>query len=200
MKASRIPAWILTTLATVLILTAGALLAALSGIYNVAASKPHSAVFSRVVSMAMERSVAFHAPEISAPDLFDSTLLKHGAGHFKTMCIACHGAPGTEPSEIGKGLNPEAPELSEASSEWSDSELHWIIKNGVRMTGMPAFGKSHDDREIWSLVAFTRAMAGLSPDKYRQLLDTLQGEAHRAVGEPGEKPKAPVPWKRRSLF
>jgi hypothetical protein len=76
------------------------------------------------------------------------------------------------------GLNPKALELSKIAQEWSDSEVHWIIRNGIRMTGMPAVGGTHDEREIRGLVAVIRAMAGLSPEEYGQLAKSLAETPH----------------------
>lgn len=52
----------------------------------------------------------------------------------------CHGAPGVEPSEAGKGLQPDLPDLAEAVKEWAPAKLFWIVKHGVKMTGTPGFG------------------------------------------------------------
>jgi mono/diheme cytochrome c family protein len=123
------------------------------------------------------------------------------------MCVSCHGEPGKTPSEVGKGLNPQAPELSTTAGEWSDSEIHWIIRNGVRMTGMPAFGETHDEKEIWSLVAFIRTMADLSSEQYGRLAKALEAHSHGPDGKESKgpeesegSPKGPVPFKKRSLF
>jgi mono/diheme cytochrome c family protein len=120
------------------------------------------------------------------------------------MCVTCHGEPGREPSEIGRGLNPEAPELSKSAQEWSDSELHWIIRNGIKMSGMPGFGETHDDKEIWAIATFLRTMSGRTPDQYRRLLDSLEEGEHRdSQGkhkEPAEEENKPALWKKKSLF
>lgn len=191
---------LLAILSAAIILAAGTLLFAYSGFYNVAASKEDGPLFHWLASKAMERSVRFHAEENPSPDFSDSTLLRHGAKHFKTMCVTCHGEPGAEPSEIGKGQNPKAPELSQADKEWSDSELHWIIRNGIKMTGMPAFGETHDEKEIWSLVAFIKAISGKDAEGYRRLVDSLEGSGHEKHTEPTEKRDEPRPWKKKSLF
>jgi mono/diheme cytochrome c family protein len=122
--------------------------------------------------------------------------------HFRTMCVACHGEPGGKPSEMGHGLNPKAPELSEVVGRWSDSELHWIIANGIRMTGMPAFGATHKDEEIWALVEFLRTLSGRSPAQYRSLVDSLEAieKPKRAPEDSVESEDKPRTWKRKSLF
>lgn len=203
------PAILVTALLTLVGIMGVVLVFAFSGAYNVAAINPHTPLFRWAVSKSLARSVRVHSEEIPAPDLGDSTLLRHGSKHYRTMCINCHGEPGADPSDIGKGLNPEAPELSKNARKWSDSEMHWIIRNGIRMTGMPAFGESHDEREIWGLVAFIRSMEGSTPQQYRQLVETFAEDSHSMEGmdkgsmgeeENVQGPGKPVPWKKRSLF
>ncbi len=66
-------------------------------------------------------------------------------------------------------MNPQPPLLSDASKQGRDNELFWIIKNGVRMTGMPAFGLTHRDEEIWAIVGFVRQLSHISAEQYEQL-------------------------------
>jgi mono/diheme cytochrome c family protein len=81
-------------------------------------------------------------------------MVRDGFEHYDQMCTVCHAGPGIEQSEISKGLNPQAPSLSDAVKEWTPRELFWIVKHGVKMTGMPSFGATHTDQEVWSIVAF----------------------------------------------
>jgi len=85
------------------------------------------------------------------------------------MCVICHGAPGKEQSEISKGLHPSPPDLAEAPRRWNSAQLFWIVKNGIKMTGMPAFGPTHSDNQLWDLVAFVQKLPSLSPDQYNQM-------------------------------
>lgn len=151
-----------------LILVGGALLA-WSGAFNVAAVAPPLALERSVLHGIMRRSVRLHAASdgIQAPQNLETRAPK-GAGDFAEMCATCHGAPGKEPSEIGIGLNPRPPRLEEASLAWSAPQMFWIVKNGIRMTGMPAFGPTHDDERIWSIVAFARTLPGMNADAYAQ--------------------------------
>jgi mono/diheme cytochrome c family protein len=185
---------------TAMLLFTGAVLFAFSGLYNVAATREHGAAFRWMVSAAMRRSVQFHAVEIPRPAPTAASALAHGAMHFKTMCVACHGEPGAKPSEMGLGLNPKAPELSETVGRWSDSELHWIISNGIKMTGMPAFGTTHGDAEIWALVDFLRNISGHSPQQYRRQVDSLEEISHPKPSVPEDSEEQPRTWKRKSLF
>jgi mono/diheme cytochrome c family protein len=160
---------LLGALATICLLLLGGGIIAWSGIYDVAALAPPSSVERSVLHGIMRQSVRAHAaaPHIDAPqDL--AAQAAGGARDFAGMCSACHGAPGQAPSEIAVGLNPRPPRLEEASFAWSAPEMFWIVKNGVRMTGMPAFGPTHEDERIWAIVAFARSLRGMTADAYEQ--------------------------------
>ena len=137
------------------------------GIYDVSAFRKEGTTQGWMLSRIMERSVKYHAKAINSPGLEDSSLIETGFEHFKEMCIACHGEPGEYRSEISRGLNPEAPELPKTTGEWSDAELFWILKNGIKMTGMPAFGVTHTDGQIWAMVAFIRQLQKMTPEEYQ---------------------------------
>jgi mono/diheme cytochrome c family protein len=139
------------------------------GAYNVAATEPHTRLTHWFLHTAMERSVGARADEVPSPPPVDSGTLQHGFEEYHAMCVACHGAPGIERSELGKGLNPEPPDLAEESAEWTDRELFWITKHGIKLTGMPAFGVTHSDQELWGIVAFLRRLQYMSADEYRRL-------------------------------
>jgi len=79
---------------------------------------------------------------------------------FGSECANCHGNDGRTPTDMGRGLYPRAPDLgSEEVQHWSDRELFWIIRNGIRLSGMPAFGKQLTDQETWSLVHYVKSLA-----------------------------------------
>jgi mono/diheme cytochrome c family protein len=137
------------------------------GLYDISASRKEAAVQRWILSSIMVSSIKHYAKESSMPDLEDSSLIATGFEHFKEMCITCHGAPGEYRSEIGRGLNPEAPDLVRTTGKWSDAELFWILKNGIKMTGMPAFGITHSDDKIWAMVAFVRHLQKMTPEEYQ---------------------------------
>jgi mono/diheme cytochrome c family protein len=140
-----------------------------SGVVNVAATSPENAVTAWLLSTTMERSVREQAKgSPAAPQLTDKDVLE-GFRFYSEACVYCHGAPGKDPTDIGKGLNPEPPYLPDVVARWSNAELFWIVKNGVRMTGMPAFGPSHKDDEIWKVVAFTQRLPKMSEQDYAKL-------------------------------
>lgn len=138
-----------------------------SGIYNVAASYPDTALAAWVLSTTMDHSVQRHAGGIKVPALDDPAMFEAGFGHYRRMCAGCHGAPGMK--KRASGFNPEPPELTEAASDWKPNELFWITKFGVRMSGMPAHGGTHSDKEIWEIVAFTKKLPSMKPAEYQAL-------------------------------
>jgi mono/diheme cytochrome c family protein len=148
------------------------------GIYNVSALKQHTRFTHWIITTAMERSVRYHARGIQVPPLSDPALLELGFQHYTEMCEGCHASPGVQPSEMVKGLNPQPPVLTETVKEWSPAELYWIIKNGIRMTGMPAWGSTHSDEELWAMVAhvmsFSKPSSVIHKEESRKGVDGEQ--------------------------
>lgn len=152
-----------------LLLAAGAA-AVWTGFFNTAAMVPPGALERRLAGLALDRSVQRRAPKTANPFKPDPDVLRAGLAHYKAMCVTCHGAPGVDASEAGEGLNPAAPDLSSGKvQKRTDGELFWLVQNGIRMTGMPAFGPTHKDEEIWKIVAFVRRLPALSPDEEKEL-------------------------------
>jgi len=154
--------------AALIVALLGGLVFIYSGIYDVAASVPHNEVTAWILSTTMQRSVAMRADAAAAPQLTDAQA-HEGYRFYSETCIYCHGAPGRDPTDIGKGLNPEPPYLPDTVGRWSSAEIYWIVKNGVKMTGMPAFGSTHKDAEIWNVVAFVQRLPKMSPEEFNQI-------------------------------
>lgn len=154
------------------------------GVFNVAATDPHDPVTLWFLSMVRDRSIAVRAVEdLHPPSLTDSRLIAAGFRSYHTMCLTCHGAPGQDPSPVNRGLNPTPPKLSlERVQRRSDAQLFWVVKHGIRMTGMPGFGPTHSDDKLWAIVAFLRHLPKLSPQEY--------GEMVKASGLPEGMPDA----------
>jgi mono/diheme cytochrome c family protein len=152
-------------------LSAGGLLA-WSGLYNIAAAEPHFSSTIWLLATVRDRSVLVHSQGINAPNLSDPQFFQTGFRSYHDMCRTCHGAPGEEPSAVRKGLNPQPPTLdSQRVQGRSDAALYWIVKNGIRMTGMPAFGKTHAEEELWAIVSFVRRLPRMKPEEYRALIE-----------------------------
>jgi mono/diheme cytochrome c family protein len=180
----------LTLAGFVLVLVVAGLAFVYSGLYDVAASSPDTGLIHWALETTQERSVhrAAEAFEESArvPGLDDPNLIRTGLVHYHAMCVTCHGAPGVPISEIGQGLNPYPPELAAEAAEEEPAEVFWVVKNGIKMTGMPAFGVTHSDEEIWAITAFLKRMPKLSPREYGAMVKEagLAGQAG-AAAEPG---------------
>jgi mono/diheme cytochrome c family protein/ketosteroid isomerase-like protein len=141
-----------------------------SGAYNVAADDPHWGATRWLLEAARERSVAVRSSATTIPSLADEKLIAMGAEHYAEMCTGCHLAPDLQDSEQRAGLYPQPPNLIEHGRDHSPEETFWIIKHGFKMTGMPAWGATHDDHSIWAMVAFLRKLPELSPQAYRALI------------------------------
>ena len=155
----------------------GAVFAAL-GLFNTAASIPPSTVETKIAGFTLDHSVARRAPKSTRGLPSDPDSRRDGLAHYKAMCLVCHGAPGVESSEIAEGLNPPAPDLTlRRVQKRTDGEIFWIVQNGIRMTGMPAFGSTHKDEEIWKIVAFVRRLPALTPDEDKELTTAAAADA-----------------------
>jgi len=140
-----------------------------SGIVNIAASSGHWAITDWVLHTAMRRSVAFHAPEKPPADFPSEAMIRRGAGHFETGCAPCHGSPKSPRDAVTAEMTPPPPDLSEKVDEWKPHELFWIVKHGVKFTGMPAWPVQNRDDEVWSMAAFLMLLPTLDEARYTRL-------------------------------
>lgn len=155
---------------------AGALFFVYSGIYNIAARVPHFGITQWALTTVMEQSVRRHATSVPpAPSLDDPALIQRGVVLYEDRCLVCHAAPGVSRGPVGTGLNPDPPPLVKREEHWSDEELYWIIANGLKMAGMPAFGTGEESYDIWALTAFVRRMGEISPREYARMVDAVEG-------------------------
>ena len=154
-----------------------------AGIFSVAADEPHWSLTHRLIEATRERSIAIRARDVEPIALDDPALLAMGAEHYAEMCTGCHLAPGMKNTEIRAGLYPQPPNLVEHGAHRSAAESFWIIKHGLKMTGMPAWGVTHDDRSIWGMVAFLQKLPELSPPQYEELVAQGRSSGHAHDGE-----------------
>lgn len=149
----------------------GALGIAFTGRYNVAASEPHWPVTRWLLDTALYRAVKARGSESPSPpaDFGSAAMVRAGFGHYDETCVHCHGAPGVEPDKWAAGMRPEPPDLAQVAESYSERELFWIVDHGVKMTGMPSFGETHDDATLWQLVAFVAELPDLNGQDYRRL-------------------------------
>lgn len=146
-----------------------------SGAYNFAASEAHAGAVRSVIDTALHKSVASRADALEAPT-FTQNDLRRGAREFAEYCVHCHGAPGVQPHEWTTGMRPDPPSLSRAAREWTTEEIFWIVKHGIKMTGMPAFGDTESDETIWQIAGFVDRLPELSAPEYARLQAQLGSE------------------------
>jgi mono/diheme cytochrome c family protein len=168
----------LTLAAAVILLLLVALGTIYTGAYNVAASEPHLGLVRSALNTLQQRSVGARAGAVGDPPPPDSAAMQEAWSHYPEMCSVCHGAPGAERGEIGKGMNPTPPRLERVAGRWTNQEIFWILKHGIKLAGMPAFGETHSDRDLWALTALVRQLPELSPEEYQR----LSGSGEQAAG------------------
>jgi mono/diheme cytochrome c family protein len=165
-------------------------LVVLSGGISVAADEPHHPAVFAVLDFARERAIEHSSTGVTVPgDLDDNERIRRGAGNYAAMCADCHLSPDVETSEIRSGLYPAPPDLTDAAvhDETSgghshgniDAERFWVIKHGIKASGMPAWGKGGmTDENIWDLVAFAKALPSMGLAEYRAWVSTSDGHSH----------------------
>lgn len=139
------------------------------GFYSVSAAEPQFAVIDWALMRIRIASVERYGTALPPMPLDDPALVRTGARAFAQRgCVGCHGAPGAEWAKFSEGLSPGPPDLKEIAPALSPAQVFWVVKNGVRMTGMPSFAAAKvGDREIWAIVAFVKKLPSVSPDDYK---------------------------------
>ena len=140
-----------------------------SGVYDVSAMSGHNPLVAWVLHKTYMQSLHRHASDIQVPpDLMSAANVEAGAHLYRATCAACHGAPGQTLSPIGQGILPLAPQLLDAKRRNNPKLMFWVIKNGVKMTAMPAFGRTQDDQKLWQVAAFLFKGRGISAQACRR--------------------------------
>lgn len=166
---------------TLLILLLVLLILIYAGAYNVSAAVGHTAFGRWALDTMMHNSVRARA-DATAPEQFSHQMITAGAGEYKAMCQHCHGGPGVSRAEWAKGMVPQPPDLTHAATEWEGSEVHWIVKNGIKMTAMPSFGATHDDQTVWNITAFVKQLPAMTPETYAAFPEGHGGPGHGSGG------------------
>jgi mono/diheme cytochrome c family protein len=157
--------------ATLVALALGAAVFVGSGIYNIGADDHHTEIVLGIIVQLRERSIAVRTGAIDVPNLEDPTRILAGADHYATLCVGCHLAPGVTKSDLRPGLYPHPPSLAQ-EDPGDPRRTFWTIKHGIKMSAMPAWGKTLNDAAIWDLVAFVQKMPTMTPEAYQQILPT----------------------------
>jgi mono/diheme cytochrome c family protein len=156
--------------------------------YDVSAVTPHSAPVEWALRHGMKTSVRAHAAGIIIPagtDLQDPRLAERAIGHYSVACAQCHAAPG-HPAAPWMVLYPAPADLTrpEVVARWSDTELYWIIKNGIKDTGMIALGPTHQEQDLWAVSAFVRQLPEMSSERYHELVTQYQAQLATMAAAP----------------
>lgn len=153
-----------------------------SGLFDISADTPHSPLVHRLIETTREQAIERRARDVTAPvNLSDAERVRRGAGNYAAMCVECHLAPGKANSEIRMGLYPAPPDLARPARapENVAARQFWIIKHGIKATGMPAWSKGGiEDEAIWDMVAFLQRMPALTPEQYLALVESSDGHSH----------------------
>lgn len=162
----------------------------MTGVIDAGADTPHSSLVYEALTVARERSIAKRTAGINIPENFaDPERIRRGAGNYAAMCVNCHLSPGASDSEIRRGLYPTPPNLSEKPVSLQQRDAvrdFWIIKHGIKASGMPAWSKGGmDDESIWDIAAFLQKMPSLTPSSYAQLVAASDGHSHDGLDNHG---------------
>ncbi|BBB29040.1 c-type cytochrome [Neptunomonas japonica] len=151
-----------------------------SGLYSMGADDPHYDVTTWALETLRESSIARASQSIEVPaDLDSAARLLKGGADYNDMCVGCHLKPGKDESDFTLGLYPAPPNLADTSrvdedGKSEDQRNFWIIKHGIKASGMPAWAPGHDDTRIWNMVAFLKRLPELTAPQYQIL--TARGE------------------------
>ncbi|SMN16645.1 Cytochrome c family protein [uncultured Candidatus Thioglobus sp.] len=151
-----------------------------SGSYNVAATDEHWDITTKLLELVRDRSVHSASENIIVPELNDIEMISNGAKNYDAMCVQCHLAPGAPKTELNQALYPKPPTFhkNDDKHKHSPAETFWAIKNGFKMTGMPAWGEFHTEQQLWEMTAFLQELKGMSADRYFELVGE-GGHSHK---------------------
>lgn len=161
------------------------------GVYDVSATGPHLQPVHSLLEIALQRAVQRRADAHPPPrDLLTRERVMQGAACFRDRCVTCHGAPGVAPEAFALGMQPVPSSLVEGTRHWRPQDLYWITRNGIKMSGMPAWEYRLDEGELWAIVAFLDALPLMTPDQYRTLTAS-RSEVEAASTSPGRSTGKP---------
>lgn len=139
------------------------------GVYDISANVQHTQAVYTLLEQAMHQSVKVRAARIEVPVLDDARLVSRGAVCYQEKCLQCHGGPGIAQAEIGRSMQPLPGPLVDARMRWKPSELYWITRNGIKMSGMPAWQHRMPDNDLWAVVAFMQKLPDMTTLEFRAL-------------------------------
>lgn len=138
------------------------------GVYNIGADDHHTNIVTAIIEHLRDRSIAARSDSIEARYIEDPQRIAIGARRYAALCVGCHLAPGITKSDIRQGLYPHPPNLTQEELQPA-RRAFWVVKHGIKMSAMPAWGRTLDDETIWDVVAFVRKMPDMTKETYQQL-------------------------------
>jgi mono/diheme cytochrome c family protein len=168
--------FLLGVLAAFVVLAVGTFAYLRSGLAEVRADLPGSQLESYLMSTAVHASVRRHAPEVPNPIQPTNENLIAGGKMYLGECAGCHGTPGKTENETGDSLYPPIPQFPQAGTEYTEAQVFWVAKHGIRRAGMFANGKWDSDQKLWTIAAFIKRMNAL-PDPVKEALTTKKAAA-----------------------
>lgn len=147
-----------------------------SGVYDIGADAPHTRPVYSLLETMRQRSIQARAGSLQVPDLRDPARVVQGSGNYQAMCAGCHLAPGMAATELSQGLYPAPPDLTKTTPP--PAEAFWVVKHGIKASGMPAWGKSMQDEYIWNIAAFLQELPKLSSEQYQAMVAQSGGHSH----------------------
>lgn len=187
-------------------------LVAASGIVPIKASSGHWAMTAALLDFTKQRSVSTHTFGVEPPHLDDPRMIVKGGAYFDIGCRPCHGAPQMRQPRIAAQMTPHPVDLPRRMHKWQAAELFYMVKHGIKFTGMPAWPARNRDDEVWALVAFLRRLPQLDSASYTRIargeladdaavrslrgLESAPEAARRAVVENCARCHGPDGWGR----
>ena len=141
-----------------------------SGVVPINASSGHWSITYHLLDFIKRRSVATHSIGIDAPSLTNPSLVAAGASLYETGCVQCHGSPAAALPAIPQHMTPHPPDLRTHVARWTPPQLFYIVKHGIKFTGMPAWPAGSREDEVWAVVAFLRELPRMDARAYERLL------------------------------
>jgi mono/diheme cytochrome c family protein len=168
MRGARALGMALAAAVTLTLLAAGAGAFVVSGIYDIGADDHHTLLVTALIGELREHSIAVRTQALAAPDLTDGARIAAGARIYALQCVGCHLAPGVHRSDLSRGLYPHPPNLAQQAPPEA-RRAFWIVKHGIKMSAMPAWGRTQDDAAVWELVAFVRQLPTMTEENYERM-------------------------------
>jgi mono/diheme cytochrome c family protein len=139
------------------------------GFYNVAATDQHFNIVTWALDRVRIASINHHATDKPTGSLADPATVQAGAKAFSERgCVSCHGAPGATWAKFTEALYPSPPDLAEVGQHRTPEQIFWVVKHGLKFTGMPGFAAIDvKDDEIWKIVAFVKKLPSVSEADFK---------------------------------